>query len=68
VAATVLGRLGKGDKAAVRVLTAALNDRDYIVRDAATNSFRSIEPEAAARAGVSVPGINAPLTPSQKGF
>ena len=54
-AAKVLGRLGRGNNAAVMVLTEALSDGDRSVRDTATNVLRKIDPEAARKAGVKMP-------------
>jgi hypothetical protein len=55
-AAYLLGQKGERNRAAaVAALTEALNDQAPEVREAATNAFRRLDPEAAANAGVKVP-------------
>ena len=54
-AARILVYAGKGDETAIGALSAALNDRDDNVRREATNSFKQIDAEAAAIAGIKMP-------------
>ena len=51
-AAEALGELGKENEDAVAALTKALGDRGLLVRKAATNALLTIDPAAAAKAGV----------------
>ncbi|MCI0455869.1 MAG: HEAT repeat domain-containing protein [Gemmataceae bacterium] len=51
-AAVVLGEFGKGAQAAVPALLTVLRDPDASVRQAVAAALRSIDPAAAARAGV----------------
>jgi hypothetical protein len=56
VAAEALGRLGAaGNSAVAAALTDALKDEDSSVRRAATNALRTIDREAAAKAGIKGP-------------
>jgi HEAT repeat protein len=48
-----LGECGEGDRTVVAALTEALGDGVWAVRDAATNALLKLDPEAAAKAGVS---------------
>ncbi len=51
-AAAGLGAFGTAAEQAVPALVEALKDRDTSMKQAAASSLRSIDPEAAARAGV----------------
>lgn len=50
--AKFLGRFEHAAQAAVPSLLKALQDSDMVVREAATNALRHIDPEAAAKAGI----------------
>jgi HEAT repeat protein len=52
VAAAYLGDFGADAKQAMPTLFESLTDTDQFVREAATNSVKKIDPEAAAKAGV----------------
>jgi vesicle coat complex subunit len=51
-AALTLGRIGRNATAAVPALIEALKDEDSDVANAAAEALKSIDPEAAKRAGV----------------
>jgi hypothetical protein len=50
-----LGYVGKGDQAATAAVTGALTHRDRWARFNATNALVQLDPEAAAKAGISLP-------------
>jgi HEAT repeat protein len=56
-AVEVLGKLGRGDDAVTAALNEALRDKDLGVRSIATNALWQLDPEAAAKAGVSMETI-----------
>jgi HEAT repeat protein len=53
--AALTKELGNKDKTAVAALTEALKDKDLRIRAAATNALLTLDPEAAAKAGVKIP-------------
>ena len=55
LALAALGHVGNDDGNVLAILTRALNDRDGHIRQMATNTLLTIDPEAAAKAGVKPP-------------